>query len=243
MITSSATFDDCRRFMGERGGGCAVCRCEAQAEERFFDALFYENVNDVALRARLRAGNGFCERHAMVLVAYREPLATAILYADLLDVKRRALERWRRRRVGPAPASEGRPAVGRDCPACEAAHGAGRRACEVVAAGLDDGTLAEAWRSSDGLCWPHFAATRPLCRAGRGLLDAVEAERLDRLAHDARALIDSFDYRYTGTRRPEVESAWRRLVAVVVGPAARTAPRRRGVTGAPGGTPGEAPPP
>ena len=64
--------------------GCAVCHCATQAEDRFFQAALYERVVEVPLRERLRETGGFCARHAQALLAYRDPLATAILYGDLL---------------------------------------------------------------------------------------------------------------------------------------------------------------
>lgn len=225
-VETTATFGDLQRLL-PAGGGCAVCRYVAQSERRFFDSLFYENINDVPLRARLRAGNGFCERHIATLLSYRDPLATAILYGDLLSGKRQLLAGWRRARVPrglSARAELHAAAIGRDCPACEAETQAARRACEVLAAGLDTGALRAAWRASDGLCWPHFVAARAECRAGRALLDEVQADRLDRLAADVQALIDSFDYRHQAARPPQVESAWRRAVAAVAG---RVAARAR----------------
>ncbi len=215
---SSATHQDLQHFLTEPG--CAVCRVMAQAEHRYFDALLYENVLSPPVHARLRAGSGFCGRHLETLMAMRDPMATAILYGAILDDRRHLLVRWRRssRVVGRTMAAAAQLAeAGRNCPACEAEDGAGRRACEVLAAGLDAGTLRPEWERSSALCWPHFVRTRRLCGTGCGVLDDHEAEVLDRLATDVDTLIRSYDYRWPGERTQAVDTAWRRVVAVVAG--------------------------
>jgi hypothetical protein len=215
-LETSATFQDLERFLA--GPGCALCRYVAQSEHRYFDTLLYENVTEPATERRMRASQGLCARHLAALLGWRDALATAILYKPVLNDKRRLLAQWRRGQARGA----GRPdprlaAIGLDCPACEAEREGQRRAAEVLAGGLDGGALAEPWRRSDGLCWRHFVAVRPLARAGRALLDQVQAERLDALAADVQAFIDSFDYRHQGERPPQVETSWRRLVAVLGG--------------------------
>ncbi len=203
--------------------GCAVCHCATQAEDRFFRAALYERVVEVPFRERLRETGGFCARHAQALLAYRDPLATAILYGDLLRQRRELLARWRDTRLplrarGPAWARPDEAALSRRCMACAITAEAERRACAVLATGLGQGRLGEAWAASPGLCWPHFAMARPRCGgAARRLLDDVEAQRLQALGADVQALIDSFDYRSDGQRPPQVESAWRRAVAALVG--------------------------
>lgn len=46
-----------------REPGCAVCRLARQAEGGYIEGLLWEQVNDAATRARLRASYGFCRRH------------------------------------------------------------------------------------------------------------------------------------------------------------------------------------
>ncbi len=215
---ASATYQDLQRFLAEPG--CAVCQTMAQAERRYFGSLLYENVLSPPVHVRLRASNGFCGRHLETLVALRDPMATAILYGGVLDERRRLLEHWRhghRSTARTAAAGAHLTAIGLQCPACDAEDGASQRACEVLAAGLDAGSLRVAWERSTALCWPHFVQTRALCHGGRPVLDDHEAEVLDRLAADVDTLIRSFDYRWQGERTADVETAWRRVVATVAG--------------------------
>ncbi len=203
---TTATFADLRRFLTEPG--CAVCRCAAQTTARFFEALLDEYINDPETRQELRDAGGFCPFHAGELLGRKNPLGTAILLADLLAQRRTQLERGR---ALPGSAAGGR------CPVCAAERETERRAAEVFARGMDGGTLQEEWAASEGLCWPHFCAVRPLARRSRATLDAHQGRCLDAILGDLRALIDSFDYRYHGGRTPEVESAWRRAVPRAVG--------------------------
>ena len=240
VTATSATHQDLERFLAEPG--CAICRYAGQAEERFFGALLYEGVLSPATAERMRDSNGFCGRHAQALLSWRNPMATAILYQYVLSQHQRELARWRRvpvrGRAVPRPVAKVR--IGRQCPACEAEEEAEQRACAVLAAGLDSGSLRKAWQASAGLCWPHFTAARGLSRAGRTAFDAVESGRLERLAADVETLIRSYDYQWRGERSPQVESAWRRAVAAMAGrclggrPAARPGP---GGVPLPGGAP------
>ncbi len=229
LFETSATYQDLERFLGE--SGCAVCQCMAQSEQRYFDTLLYENAASPATEARLRASNGFCGRHLQTLLSWRDPLGTALMYGSILLERRRLIARWRKARtnVRLLRLDRGLTGIGRLCPACEAEGEAERRACEVLAAGLEAAApLRKAWESSEGLCWPHYVQTRALCQRGRALLDGHEARRLDELGADVEALIQSFDYQWRGTRTPEVQSAWRRVVAAMAGRfQGGRAPRRR----------------
>jgi len=212
---TSATFQDLWQFLGE--SGCAVCRQEAQSDRRYFDTLLAENVTSPATEARLRASGGFCRRHLATLLARREAMATAILYRSLLLDAQRQVAAWRAqrtRRAGPGM-QPARPAA--SCPACEAEAAGGRRAAEVLAAGLNSGVVRERWQASQGLCWPHFLSVRPLCRAGREVLEQIQSERLGALAADIEELISSFDYRNESGRSEQAETAWRRLAEVMAG--------------------------
>jgi len=213
----SATAADLEVFLGQ--DGCALCRQEAQTEQRFFAALLGEGVNTPATEAQMRASGGLCARHLGVLCALREPLATNILYRSLLLDRIRLLGR-----VAATRRALPRPGRRSPCPVCAAECESGARGAAVLAAALEDGRLRQAWRASAGLCWPHFALTRSRCRAAQALLDDVEQARLGALLSDVEALQASFDYRSDGHRAPAVESAWRRLLDAVGGrfPGGRT---------------------
>ncbi len=64
---------------------CSRCDLELTTVNRYLDGLSYENVNDVQVRAGLRAARGFCNHHAWQFVdVARDNLGTALIYRDVL---------------------------------------------------------------------------------------------------------------------------------------------------------------
>ncbi len=176
LLETGATFQDLQEFL--RLEGCAVCRYTVQSCHRYFDTLLYEGANDPAVHARFEQGGAFCPLHGETLLAWRDALATALIYGNLVSQRRRLLAHWRSGGLhgrGPRAADVDRTLPGRDCPACAAEREATTRACAVLAGGLRSGPLAAAWQASPGLCWPHFLTVRAQCAGPtRPLLDEVQ---------------------------------------------------------------------
>jgi hypothetical protein len=222
---TSATRQDLQTFLAQPG--CAICQLALQSTARYFDALLYEGANDPAVHAAFEAGGAFCPEHAEVFVERRDLLAGALIYGNLVHQRLRLLEQ--RRRPGAfRPDAVRRTLPGRLCPACATERESVGRGAAILAEELKSGGLADAWRASPGLCWPHFLAVRQRLRGrARDSLDEIEEGALRRLDEDNRALVASFDYQNTQPRTPEMESSWRRAVDAVLGRllAARSAPR------------------
>src|ERR1700694_4411303 len=65
--------------------GCAVCRLAVRSVDRWLASVAYDQINDIDLRARLRAARGLCNAHAHRWQReVHSVLGTAILYQDLL---------------------------------------------------------------------------------------------------------------------------------------------------------------
>ena len=65
--------------------GCRRCELELTTVRRYLDGLSYENVNDLEVRATLRAARGFCAHHAwQFLDITHDSLGAAIIYRDVL---------------------------------------------------------------------------------------------------------------------------------------------------------------
>lgn len=212
---TSATLQDLSSWLPEPG--CAICKVVSRSVGRYLDALLYEGANDPEVHAGFEAGGAFCAMHAQGFCERRDPLGGALIYGNLVHQRLRLLER-RRRPGALRPEALRRTLPGRICPACAVEREAEARATAILAGELRSGSLTEAWRSSTGLCWPHFLAVRARLRGRpRELLDEVEEEGLRRLDADVQALVASFDYRHQGGRTPEVESSWRRALDAVLG--------------------------
>ena len=141
---------------------------------RQLDIISYEAVNDIDLRARLRAARGFCTRHAwQFLEETRDPLGTALIYRDIINtlaaaasgqgerdgVLGLALRAYRALRRRDARWLSGivSPTVG--CLICAA-----ERETEdlylttLVREMAANASFSAIWSRSDGLCWPHLSA-------------------------------------------------------------------------------------
>ncbi|HEY3058007.1 MAG TPA: DUF6062 family protein [Chloroflexota bacterium] len=198
--------------------GCAVCHLTQRSVNRFLKALAYEQVNDLELRAELRASRGFCPAHAQRWL--HQPgnvLGTALIYADAITAALRELSE--------APASRGMlPGLfggrSRDiaCVACRYQVDAQDRYLDALLEGLGAGGLAEALARSDGLCLPHTRRgvelggrrAEPLLARAREVAKQLLAE----LAEVAR----KEDYRFKDEPRTEAErTVPRRAVAWAAG--------------------------
>jgi len=63
-----------------RQNTCPLCHLVRKSELRYMDTLFYELVNDVGAREKLRKSYGFCARHAQLAKKVGKPLGIAIIY-------------------------------------------------------------------------------------------------------------------------------------------------------------------
>src|ERR1700736_6557761 len=80
---------------------CPVCRLALRSVGRWLASVAYDQVNDVELRAELRAARGFCNVHAhRWLREVHSVLGTALVYQDLLKAGLRELDAENTQRGG-----------------------------------------------------------------------------------------------------------------------------------------------
>lgn len=196
---------------------CCVCVFAAEVVVRFIDNLFYENVNDVATRDRIRRSTGFCRYHAQLISDQADALGTAIILHDVVRSTMREIERGRFADAPPSNPllrlfdnrSERREEE--PCIVCVAEAGSVDLAldglCRLVTgqAGLD------LFERSHGLCIPHFrrGAGRHGSRPCWPRILEVERRTLGELAAQLKRLADSYDYQSTDAQGPEVRRSWR----------------------------------
>lgn len=75
--------------------GCPLCRLTATTELRYFEGLWYENVNDPGVNEELLASRAFCTEHTRAIFAgqpeHQSPSGVAILFARFVrDLMRHA---------------------------------------------------------------------------------------------------------------------------------------------------------
>src|SRR5690348_16070224 len=72
-----------------RQAGCPICRLIAKAERHYFEAFFYENVNDPGVNDELRASRGFCTEHTRTVFALdsgnQSPSGVASFFVRFMD--------------------------------------------------------------------------------------------------------------------------------------------------------------
>jgi hypothetical protein len=235
-MSRTSGYYELREALGEPG--CALCRLEAVAAERFLDGLLYSQVNDPDLRDRLRRARGFCPDHTWQLVRPGASLGIAIVANDVLSALLKVLEgaqydalpRLSVRRVQealdpeqPAAATAGLVAeLGPQaaCPACQ--HVATMRQIyldTLVEQLLGADGLLPRLEASDGLCLAHLRAA--LARVGDRVVFAalLEAQRAiwQRLTADLREFIRKTDYRFRDEPRGSEGDAWLRGIAALGG--------------------------
>ncbi len=196
---------------------CPVCQCIAEATGRFLDNLMYEFVNDLRTRDRLRETKGFCREHSWALQRMGDPLGHSIIYADLIDSFLSTLDKKEvvaKRRKIPFAMSKGG-----ECPVCLEEEEMENRYIYGLLASLKHEDFREKYRSSVGLCLPHFnlVSRQVSDKEVEALLHEVEINSLSKLSAELKEFIRKSDYRYARELPGEERDAWIRAVELWVG--------------------------
>ncbi|HEX8968834.1 MAG TPA: DUF6062 family protein [Chloroflexota bacterium] len=197
-----------------REPGCAVCRTALRSVERLIRSIAYEQVNDPALRARLRHVGGFCNRHAhQWLREASNVLGTALIYRDVLRTALAELESGStasaqrggllRSLLGSAAGSS---MADDTCPACQTQLEAEARYLEALLDVLNsDEEGRAALAASSGLCRRHTLAARRTGTPGAARVLQQTRRTLTDLLSDLDEVIRKEDYRFRHEPRSEAE--------------------------------------
>lgn len=178
-----------------REGGCPMCRLAAEASQSRLRALFYELVNDLPTRERLRAGGAFCPQHTQQALRIGDPLGSSIIYGDLL------------RRAQDANPSEWRTS----CLLCEHEAEVVRGMLKVLLEHIEEPDLCAVYQGSDGLCLPHLRQALARCRRPEAVrLAAMERDIMAGLVNQCDAFVAKSDYRHSKSLCPGEGDAWKR---------------------------------
>jgi hypothetical protein len=220
-----------------RKPGCPVCRVEQGAVERYISSLFYESVNDVQVRERLRASLGFCRDHARLATEKHlgNALGFAIIYQDVINHTLKQLgneivppntRRWSTllKRI-PEKVSEMVQRVlyaltpQKHCVVCQQRD----RTLHLIISSLMDSLheleMRNALQTSNGLCIPHLkkafeAVTDPdVCE----VLLTIHRENLESLQGELAEFIRKNDYRFKDEGIGAEGDAWRRAMNKLTG--------------------------
>ena len=210
MDRSKTHFDLRDAFAGD---GCAVCALTQAAVDRYFATLNYEAAGDRGVRAHLRQTLGFCQPHAHQWLAASHVLATAVIYAEVLDQALNDLRTLAYRRSGPRLSSLLRsrgsgesdaaatmpPRASAPCPACVVHADSEKMLLGTLLSGITDPAFRDAFARSPGLCLPHLRpalAQAPDEATFAALRNAALAHEETLLGH-LQEVIRKHDYRFT----------------------------------------------
>ena len=202
----SSTFHDLIEACGK--SGCPVCRVEQNVLDRYIGNLFYESVNDIKTRERLRASLGFCQEHARMALDRRlgNALGFAIIYQDVITNILRGLEK------NGADPNTLKPH--RHCIVCHEQEKTTQLVVSALIDGFSEAQLLNALRTSDGLCIPHlrmaFESTHG--DAVSEVLRSIHFEKLQSLNNELAEFIRKNDYRFKDEGFGTEGDSWRRAV-------------------------------
>ncbi|HAJ37548.1 MAG TPA: hypothetical protein DCL15_17915 [Chloroflexi bacterium] len=238
-------YDDIVAAMAEPG--CAFCRLQLRAAERYIDALLWESVNDPRIRRQVAQARGFCNRHAWLLIRPGGALSAAIIYKDVIQAAAQVV------RTAPVPkmslwqrvrALLGRHQPGEDtlvraltpqqpCPVCTNATEIDAHLCAtLLAAQARSDDVLEHYRTSAGLCLEHFRTLLSYAQqpAGRAALIAVQLDLWAALDHELAEFIRKSDHQARGEKFGAERDAWERAIALTSGPQPLSRSQRGGIT-------------
>jgi len=220
-----------------RQPGCPVCLVEQSAVERYLDSLFYESVNDIQLREKLRASMGFCHEHAWLAVDKRlgSALGFAIIYHDVINNTLKQLDsnitppvtkHWSSLlQQFPKQVSETIQKVlyaltpHKHCVVCLQRDKILHTIITSLIESLNKPEMISALKSSDGLCSPHlkkaFESVRDIDTSN--LLLSIHREKLESLRDELKEFIRKNDYRFKDEGFGVEGNSWKRAVSKVIG--------------------------
>ena len=212
---------------------CPVCILAAKSVAGFLDSLLYELVNDSGMRQEIREARGFCNEHAWQLRTIGGgALGVAIIYRDVLEMTLKLIRRGRFRRPQPLSLQRLQGALSGDqagagtvdlvaalepeaeCPACRHRRTAEDIYLSTLLEHLDDEDVGSAFRTSAGLCLPHFRQALQLVEgeAVFARLVEIEAACLERLGSELSEFIRKHDYRFTHEGFGAEGNSWIRAI-------------------------------
>lgn len=213
--------------------GCCICRLLNRDEQRYFEALLYEQVNDPGLRDELRAARGYCAAHAQTFAATpNAPFGGAIIAHDLLQtILGKLPERIAAEPAGTWAALCAALGNGPDrsslagaiggagaCPACQHFNDLARMYAETLVNSLEQEDVSSVYSHSTGLCLPHLllALRYGASESGLDRLLAQQVAAWRALDHQLAEFIRKHDYRFQAEGLTAAEQdVWRRAFSAL----------------------------
>jgi len=214
--------------------GCAVCNLLKRDVSRYLDGMLYELVLDPDIQAAFRAERGLCNGHSWQLKQYiGNSLGIAILYAAALDEVLRIVEQTPvengaqsrlERLFGSGSTSPGTPLAEKlepaePCLACTLLARNEKVYVETIAERITDSRLQQAYRSSSGLCLPHFRQVirQPMPSDQAQLIVSIQKTIWVAFRGELDEFMRKCDFQHAGERMGPEGDSWSRAIARLSG--------------------------
>jgi hypothetical protein len=214
--------------------GCPVCRLVMDASLSYLDTLFYEQVNDVGVRRKLRASRGFCNWHAwQARQITSSALGVALIANDLISEELARLDTLLRvsTRQHGHQGERGKIALKAirafikgwqrkaQCPACRVVLDHQRHALETVINFLHDADFMRRFERSSPVCILHTTVAlenhsrHPELRR----LLVLQRQKYAQLGSALQEFCRKHDYQSTHEPWGPESDAWLRAIEILAG--------------------------
>lgn len=218
--------------------GCPVCRVAQNSVRSFLDSFFYESVNDIQLRGKLRASLGYCREHLRLILETHlgDPLSFSIIYQDVLGNVLKGLPaendaanqggrlmfsmRW-------ATGGQSRQAAEMQallsppdrCLACLEQENSTQVILKTLVKTINDPLMLAAVGESQGICLPHTNQALQMASDPDAFATLVRLTRqnLENLTGQLAEFIRKNDHRFADERVGKEGGAWKRALHLATG--------------------------
>ena len=203
---------------------CPLCAFTARAQKSFFDSMLYSWVGTEGFQDRFLAADGFCPGHAHRLGELNDGVAVAMLYAPLLQHRRRWLKRAGHgtvarlfRRLASyrdrSAQTRGERAAPDACPLCDQISLWEHQFLRNLVRHAQDADLKDVFCAGSALCLPHYRLLiTGIGRVPQWIREHQDA-RMDELAH----AVDAFVGGKTGGVGGRDSTIWKDLLRFMEG--------------------------
>jgi hypothetical protein len=231
---SEKSFTYCALLDAFGKDGCPICRLMAEYSLNYLDALFYEQVNDVHVRRKLRASRGFCNWHAwQARQVASSALGVSIMARDLISEEMTRLDDLLRK-APPTRLRHGWQNTNRlksirafiwawqqkeVCPACQVIIEHERHMCETILNLLHEEDFTERFERAAPLCISHTTQVIADWRRHPALprLIALQHHKYASLVSQLEEFCRKHDYRYAHESWGSESNAWLRAIELLAG--------------------------
>ncbi len=133
--------------------GCPVCNLVNKNVKKYIENILYECVNDQSTNKSLLESNGFCQKHADILLTFKDAMGISILYERILSTILLKLENKNLKKTITTYNNFIQERKEK-CPACLTEKAGENRYIEALFWHFTD--LKKILSESDGLCLKHL---------------------------------------------------------------------------------------